>query len=213
MQVCLQDPRKNTCVPCAVVNVLRHFLLDPDVEGVIEAMRLPHKHGQDGSYLVWAAKHLRRHWNMDCLISRPPHTIMDPEAAAIEIAYRYESLLADGRIGLIDRKETAKSGHAVVLHKIMWDRGEPYFVCYDSNKRDAGGHWVYKVRDYVFWKPETEHETEDEEPKPEPTGRIGYFVRPSSLQPLAEAPERSPSRSRRDFRRPSNTGADGPPGG
>lgn len=212
LQVQLQEPKAGTCVSCAAVNALRHHGLEAPVDEVMQALSVQRFHGRDGSFLGKASKYLRREYNMDAVVSRPPHLIMDPTAATLEVAYRFEALLMQGYVGLIWRKETPKSSHAVVLHRVLWERGEPYFVCYDSNKRDAAGHWTYKVADYVFWRPDVEddHAEPEEESPPRPTGRMGYFVRPGTLNPEQRMPGRSFFRSRRPT---ADTGANGPPGG
>lgn len=194
MQVQLQEPKAGTCVSCATVNALRCHDMDAPVDEVIEALRVKRFHGREGSFVVKAAKYLRRIHHMDVVISRPPYLIRDPIAAALEVAYRFEALLMDGYVGLLRRKETGKEGHAVVLYRIIRDRGEPYFLCYDSNKRHAGGKWTYQVQDYILWRPD---EAVEEDIEPSPTGRVGYFVRPGPVRSPAWPQKRSPFRSRR----------------
>lgn len=221
MQVQLQEPKAGTCVSCASVNALRHHGLEAPVDEVIEALKVQRFHGEDGSFVSKAAKHLRTAYNMDVTISRPPHLIMDPIAASLEVAYRFEAMLMQGYVGLIWRKETPKENHAVVLHRVIWERGEPYFVCYDSNKRDAAGQWTYKVADYVFWTPPQEGDlkvnlkertvaVDWEENPPLPTGRVGYFVRPGTLDPEKRMPERNPFRARPRHRAADTVGTDPP---
>lgn len=218
VQVQMQEPKAHTCVSCATVNSLRFHGLDAPVEMVIEALKVKRFHGRDASFVSKAAKYLRREYGMDVVISRPPHLMTDRTEATLEVAYRFEAMLMQGYVGLLSHKETAKEGHAVVLHRIIRERGEPYFVCYDSNKRQSGGEWVYKVEDYLWWTPpemdmkinlkDRTIETTHEEPRP--TGRVGYFVRPGR-QGNAVWGERSFFRARP--RRPRHDRADGPPGG
>lgn len=209
MQVQLQEPKAGTCVSCATVNALRCFGQDADIDEVIEALNVPRFHG-DGSYVHKAAKYLRQQHGMDVVISRPPYLVTDPAGAAMEVARRFDQLLKQGYVGLIHRKETAKTGHAVVLRQVLWSEGEPYFLTYDSNKRHTQGEFIYKVQDYVWWTPE---DADPERDIPTPTGRIGYFVRPGHLDNVTPwEPKRSPFRSR-PKRKADSTGAESPPGG
>lgn len=211
MKVCLQEPKKGTCVTCATINALRHFGFDADFEELNQQLRLQRNHGKEGSYVHKAAKILRRDFAMDAIASRPAHLITDHMEAALETAQRFGTLLEQGYIGIIHRKETASSGHAVVLHEVTWDGDTPWFVTYDSNKRQAGGHWTYSALDYVWLVHGRQTMTQwlrldelHQQGHPiQPTGRTGFFVRPSSLQPIAQAPERSPFRRRPPRRWPA----------
>lgn len=200
----MQEPKEKTCVSCATVNALRCFDQDASIDAVVDALTVK-KFPSGGSYVHKAAKYLRREHGMQVLVSRPQYLISGPEEAAHEVATRFEAMLNRGYVGLLHRHDGVE-GHAVVLFQIAWKDGTPYFVCYDSNKRNAGGKWIYRAVDYVTWVPDkvylriSKDGIETEEAEPKPTGRVGYFVKPQieRLQgKLAWVPESSPFRSRR----------------
>jgi hypothetical protein len=191
-------------VSCATVNALRCFGKDARIDAVVDALSVQRLPG-DGSFVHKAAKYLRREHGMSVVVSRPKHLIRDPDEAAHEAATRFEAMLKRGYVGLLQRRD-GNAGHAVVLYQVVWKDGQAYFICYDSNKRQAGGKWIYRAVDHLTWVPDKVSlrisadgiETEDAEPKP--TGRVAHFVKPQiqRLQgKLAWAPERSPFRSAR----------------
>lgn len=214
MRVELQKPDEGTCVSCATVNALRHFGIEIPVDQVITALTVQRFHGRDGSFVNKAAKWLRREFGMDVVKSQPRHLIRDRVAAAVEVAYRFEALLMQGYVGLIFRKETAREGHAVVLHRITRDHGEPFFVCYDSNKRIAAGHWTYKVQDFIVWCSDEEAAAGPKEEDLHHTGRVGFFVRPGRIPRACLVAGHNPFRSRKAQRTSTATfGATCPPEG
>lgn len=204
MDVCLQDPKRGTCVSCAVINVLRHFgLPEPSVDEVANALRLGSLHGKDGSTTTKAAQYLRRVHKMDVRISRPSCTIRDQAEAAREAAKRFEAMLNQGFVGLLHRKESAGSGHAVVLHHVLWMDGKPFFACYDSNKREQKGNYIYDAADYLFWE-DAEVDVKitatgvalTPANPPHPTGRIAYFCKPGFLKHVTLPDDCNPFRAK-----------------
>lgn len=218
MLVQLQGEDEKTCVACSAINALRHFGLDANYETVVEALRL-RKKPRGGSRSNIAAKLLRRDFGFLAVHSNAPHLITDPWGATVEAAYRWESFLARGYVGLLGHNTTQSNAHAVVLYGISRDHGAPLLHVYDSAQRHKNGYHVYQALDFVWWVDEAipmhawlEMSTDDREKFAiHPTGRDAYFVKPGPLPILRPAPVKSPFRSRK-HQRPSIAGADGPLG-
>lgn len=186
-EVQLQEEKANTCVACATVNAIRCFGLDVDAQDIIDALAVRRLGKKGGSYVIKAVKYLAKEHRMQVVASRPPFIIEDPIEAAREAATRFASLLEQGFVGLLHHKVSRRMGHAVVLTEILWKDGEPYFVTFDSNKRGAGGRWVYRAAEFVLFIDSEQHTLaewlfvapEDREPtRMIPTGRTAWFVKP-----------------------------------